>query len=134
MAKRTGSCGTSAKNNNPAGVPANIPKTSQFNFCQSIELQTIGSMNMLAAISSKKAVGTTSAGGKINDRLVTVRAEKPKPLYPRITAAIKIAENAYKNIPGVSPVNSSNSRNIFKTSIWKRDNLQTFALPQQANL
>ena len=134
MAKRTGSCGTSAKKNNPAGVPANIPKTSQFNFCQSIDLQTIGSMNMLAAISSKKAVGTTSAGGKINDKLVTVRAEKPKPLYPRITAAIKIAENAYKNIPGVSPVNSSNSRNIFKTSIWKRDNLQTFALPQQANL
>jgi hypothetical protein len=51
-------------------------------------------MNILAAISSKKAVGTTSAGGKINDKLVTVRAEKPKPLYPRITAAIKIAENA----------------------------------------
>jgi hypothetical protein len=94
MVKRTGSCGTSAKNNNPAGVPANIPKTSQFNFCQSIDLQTIGSMNILAAISSKNAVGTTSAGGNINDKLVTVRAEKPKPLYPRITAAIKIAENA----------------------------------------
>ena len=49
-------------------------------------------MKMLAAISNKKAVGTTSAGGKINDKLVTARAENPKPLYPRITAAIKIAK------------------------------------------
>ena len=128
MEKRTGSCGTTAKNNNPAGVPAKIPKTSQFNFCQSIDLHTIGSMNMLATISSKKAVGTTSAGGKINDKLVTVRAEKPNPLYPRINAAIKIAVNAYKSITGLSPVNNSKSRKIFKTSIWKRDNLQTLSL------
>ena len=91
-------------------------------------------MKMLATISNKNAVGITSAGDKINDKLVTVRAEKPNPLYPRIKAAIKIAKNAYKSIPGLSPVNSSNSRNIFKTSIWKLDNLQTFALPQQANL
>ena len=87
---------------------------------------------MLATISSKKAVGTTSAGGKINDKLVTARAEKPNPLYPRINAAIKIAKNAYKSIPRLSPVNSSNSRNIFKTFILKMDNLQSFALPQQA--
>ena len=132
MVKRTGSCGIPAKNNTPAGVPKRTPRTSKFNFCQSIDLQTIGSMKMLATISSKKAVGTTSAGGKINDKLVTARAEKPNPLYPRINAAIKIAVNAYKSITGLSPVNNSKSRKIFKTSIWKRDNLQTFALPQQA--
>jgi hypothetical protein len=49
---------------------------------------------MLAAISSMNAEGTTSAGGKISDKLVTVRAEKPKPLYPRMKAATLMATTA----------------------------------------
>ena len=35
---------------------------------------------MLAATSSMYAVGTTSEGAKIRAKLVTVKAEKPKPL------------------------------------------------------
>ena len=68
--------------------------------------------------------------GKINDKLVTVRAEKPKPLYPRITAASKTAKNAYKSIPGLSPVHTSNSRNILKSNFWRIDMFQTCALHQ----
>jgi len=37
-------------------------------------------MWILAATSSMYAVGTTSEGGKISTKLVTVKAEKPKPL------------------------------------------------------
>ena len=56
------------------------PKTSQRRIFQSIERQTKGSMWILAATSSMYAVGTTSEGGKIRTKLVTVKAEKPKPL------------------------------------------------------
>ena len=57
----------------------------------------------------KNAIGITSAGGKIRDKLVTVKAEKPKPLYPRMKAATLIASTAYSNIAGLRPNNSCHS-------------------------
>jgi hypothetical protein len=80
MTSRIISCGTTSRKIIPKGVPMTVPKTSQRRIFQSIERQTKGSMWILAATSSMYAVGTTSEGGKISTKLVTVKAEKPKPL------------------------------------------------------
>ena len=104
--------GTSDKSAIPNGVPKTAPKTSQRRIFQSTCRQTNGNMWILAAISSKNAVGTTSAGGKISDKLVTVKAEKPKPLYPLMIAASPIAKTANINMKGLRPVKVSNSKYI----------------------
>ena len=80
MNNRIISCGTFSSKIIPKGVPITTPKTSQRRIFQSMERQTKGSMCILAAISSIYAVGTISEGGKISAKLVTVKAEKPKPL------------------------------------------------------
>ena len=61
------------------GVAISIPMVSQRNRFQSMSFQTKGSMWMLAPISNKKAIGITSAGGRIKVNPATVKAEKPKP-------------------------------------------------------
>ena len=69
---------------------------------QSSYQQTSGMVQSIMDWSNRK-------GGKIRDKLVTVKAEKPKPLYPRMKAATPIASTAYSNIAGLRPNNSCHS-------------------------
>ena len=86
------------------GVAISIPMVSQRNRFQSMSFQTKGSMWMLAPISNKKAIGITSAGGSFKVNPATVKAEKPKPLYPLITAAVRMTS---KHQPDSSRLSSS---------------------------
>ena len=91
MAIRMDFVATWASKYTPTGVPMSTPMNNQDIEFQCICRQTWGISHALATTSSTRMTGTTSAGGITIERLITAIMEKPKPLYPRMIAANRIA-------------------------------------------